>query len=95
MAAVGLILVTVCSLFLLDENHGKSDVTVLENLREGTSIVLSRNVSNLNIHKGFIRTHRAKLIVRRRPTRTKGTGTTWTTPVQSLNRYKIGGNFYP
>jgi len=41
MAAVVLILVTISALFLLDENHGKSDVTVLENLREGTSIVLS------------------------------------------------------
>ena len=51
MAAVVLILVTVCSLILLDENHGKSDVTVLENLREGTSIVLSRDVSYLNIFK--------------------------------------------
>ena len=28
--------------FLLEENKGKSDVTVLQNLIEGTSIVLSR-----------------------------------------------------
>ena len=53
MAAVVLILVTVCSLFLLDENHGKSDVTVLENLREGKQKRFldkfgSKNGSNLN-----------------------------------------------
>ena len=45
LAAVVLIATTFVATFLLEENKGKSDVTVLQNLIEGTNIVLSRKWS--------------------------------------------------
>ena len=44
LAAIVLIASTISAAILLEENKGKSDVTIVQNLIEGTNIVLSRKI---------------------------------------------------